>query len=587
MSKFIKWKSLLVAPALLGTTLALSSVAHAADAPSKEATTQASTIGQIENYSNEGLNNSAEQVTSVSELKDVQPTEWAFEALRSLVERYGCIVGYPDRTFRGNRALTRWEFAAGLNACINTVERLIQENVAVLRADIDKLKRLAKEFESELAALGARVDNLEGRVSFLEDHQFSTTTKLQGEVIFAPTWTTNGNFNNNQATFQDRVRLRFNTSFSGKDLLVTRLSAGNAVNGSYNFTAFGGNGNAQTFNIANPATLTQTWQNTQTNNSVNVDWIAYYTSFDFGEYAKFDVYIPANGGLWDDFVPTLNPYFYDADGGQGSLSTFSQENPIYRIGGGAGIGFSYKLGFLDSIIGPSSLSVGYMSGSAANPSQGQGLFNGNSSILAQVNANAFNFINVGFTYSNTYSIPGSPIFGSGGTSGIGLVGTELANAGSVYSGALNRTFNLAPNGTQTNAYGVQAAIKPFDGISLSAFGTYGNVNRIGGGINDIWTYGGGIAFADLFKQGNVLGIFAGVQPYLGVGNSLFLPNVGGPTGTYVPVRTQNPISVEAFYKYQVTDNISVTPGVQWIQNPSQLQNVGSAIVGSVRGTFSF
>jgi len=584
MSK-LTWKSLIAAPVLLGATLTFSPIAHAADAPSKAASTQASTLGQVESYSSEGLNNSAEQVTSVSELRDVQPTEWAFEALRSLVERYGCIVGYPDRTFRGNRALTRWEFAAGLNACLNTMERLIQENVAVLREDIDKLKRLMKEFEAELAALGARVDNLEGRVSFLEDHQFSTTTKLQGEVIFAPTWTTNGNFNNNQATFQDRVRLRFNTSFSGKDLLVTRLSAGNAVNGSYNFTAFGGNGNAQTFNIANPATLTQTWQNTQTNNAVNVDWLAYYTSIDLAEWARFDVYVPAYGGLWDDFVPTLNPYFYDADGGQGSLSTFSQMNPIYRVGGGSGIGFSYKLGFLESIIGPSALSVGYLSGTAANPSQGQGLFNGNSSILAQVNANAFNFINVGFTYSNTYSTPGSPIFGSGGTSGIGLVGTELANAGSVYSGALNRTFNLAPNGTQTNAYGVQAAIKPFDGISLSAFGTYGNVNRIGGGINDVWTYGGGIAFADLFKQGNVLGIFAGVQPYLGVGNSIYLPNVA--TGTYVPVRTQNPISVEAFYKYQVTDNISITPGVQWIQNPSQLQNVGSAIVGSVRGTFSF
>ena len=87
------------------------------------------------------------QVTSISELRDVSPTEWAYEALRSLVERYGCIVGYPDRTFRGNRALSRFEFAAGLNACLNTIERLLQENVAVLREDIEKLKRLAQEFE--------------------------------------------------------------------------------------------------------------------------------------------------------------------------------------------------------------------------------------------------------------------------------------------------------------------------------------------------------------------------------------------------------------------------------------------------------
>ena len=54
------------------------------------------------------------QVTSVSQLKDVQPTDWAFEALRSLVERYGVIAGYPDGTFRGNRAMTRYEFAVAL-----------------------------------------------------------------------------------------------------------------------------------------------------------------------------------------------------------------------------------------------------------------------------------------------------------------------------------------------------------------------------------------------------------------------------------------------------------------------------------------
>jgi hypothetical protein len=65
------------------------------------------------------------QVTSVSQLSDVRPTDWAFQALQSLVERYGCIAGYPDRTYRGNRAITRYEFAAGLNACMDRVNELI------------------------------------------------------------------------------------------------------------------------------------------------------------------------------------------------------------------------------------------------------------------------------------------------------------------------------------------------------------------------------------------------------------------------------------------------------------------------------
>jgi len=40
---------------------------------------------------------SMSQVTSVSQLSEVKPTDWAFQALQSLVERYGCIAGYPNR----------------------------------------------------------------------------------------------------------------------------------------------------------------------------------------------------------------------------------------------------------------------------------------------------------------------------------------------------------------------------------------------------------------------------------------------------------------------------------------------------------
>ncbi len=51
-------------------------------------------------------NLNAQGVTSVSQLSDVKPTDWAFTALQSLVERYGCIAGYPDSTFRGRQATT-------------------------------------------------------------------------------------------------------------------------------------------------------------------------------------------------------------------------------------------------------------------------------------------------------------------------------------------------------------------------------------------------------------------------------------------------------------------------------------------------
>ena len=99
------------------------------------------------------------QVTSVSQLSDVQPTDWAFQALQSLVERYGCIAGYPDGTYRGNRALSRYEFAAGLNACLDRVNELIGTATSDLakREDLATLQKLQEEFATELASLRGRV----------------------------------------------------------------------------------------------------------------------------------------------------------------------------------------------------------------------------------------------------------------------------------------------------------------------------------------------------------------------------------------------------------------------------------------------
>merc|ERR1739848_383714 len=64
------------------------------------------------------------QVTSVTQFSDVYPTDWAYQALSNLVEQYGCVAGYPNGTFRGNRAMTRYEAAALLNACLNYLEYL-------------------------------------------------------------------------------------------------------------------------------------------------------------------------------------------------------------------------------------------------------------------------------------------------------------------------------------------------------------------------------------------------------------------------------------------------------------------------------
>jgi hypothetical protein len=169
------------------------------------------------------------QITAVSQLSDVQPTDWAFQALQSLVERYGCIAGYPDSTYRGQRTLSRYEFAAGLNACLDRITDLITTATAdaVTREDLAALERLQQEFATELAVLRGRVDALEARVSELQANQFSTTTKLTGEIVLGLADIFGGVEETNNTILGSRARLLFETSFNGEDLLRARLQAAN------------------------------------------------------------------------------------------------------------------------------------------------------------------------------------------------------------------------------------------------------------------------------------------------------------------------------------------------------------------------
>ena len=84
---------------------------------------------------------------------DLHPTDWAYQALSHLVERYGCVADYPEGRFRGRQAMTRYEAAALLNACLDRVTEVT-----------DQRKRLLQEFESELAVLRGRVNGVEAKV---------------------------------------------------------------------------------------------------------------------------------------------------------------------------------------------------------------------------------------------------------------------------------------------------------------------------------------------------------------------------------------------------------------------------------------
>ena len=201
------FQQMLVAPAALGL---LASGANAAEL----------NINGVSDYAA-----SADQVTSVTQFSDVYPTDWAYQALSNLVEQYGCVAGYPNGTFRGNRAMTRYEAAALLNSCLDRITEVT-----------DQVRRLMAEFGSELAVLDGRVDGLEARVGQLEATKFSTTTKLKGKATFVA-----GAINSEADADKDKydafnfpydLRLSLKTSFTGKDLLFTRLRGGNMKDGS-------------------------------------------------------------------------------------------------------------------------------------------------------------------------------------------------------------------------------------------------------------------------------------------------------------------------------------------------------------------
>ncbi|MBD2163996.1 iron uptake porin [Calothrix membranacea FACHB-236] len=552
----ILWKNLVLLPVFLAAYASASSsviaaeILNASDSKAAGIATEKANINQQllaqaktdENrvlVSEVSSQDSMSQVTSVSQFSDVQPTDWAFQALQSLVERYGCIAGYPNGTYRGNRALTRYEFAAGLNACLDRVNELIATATAdlVTKQDLATLQRLQEEFSAELATLRGRVDSLEARTAELEANQFSTTTKLVGEAIFAVTDSFGDNDNNN-TVFQNRVRLDLQSSFTGRDTLHTRIAAGNA-----NALSLPGNSfeSTQTFNLGNTG-----------NNSAIIDWLSYY--FPLG---NSQVYIAASGGIHSDYAPTLNPYFEGFDGGNGALSTFASESPIYRIGGGAGGGVNFVFGSGNGGFQPS-ITVGYLASQPNNPGVRTGLFEGNYAALAQLNLNVGDRLSFAATYVHGYHDAGTALFDLGGAGNIGVVGTVPAN---LVGGG---------NPYNSNSYGFEAAFKPSDKLSISGFVLYSDITSVVGNNNDeVWSYGIGVALPDFGRQGNVLGIFAGAQPYLG--------SIGG----------DRPYHIEGFYKYRVSDNISITPGLIWLTSPGQVANSDNAIIGTLRTTFTF
>jgi hypothetical protein len=510
----------------------------------------------------------SQNVTSVSQLSDVRPTDWAFTALQSLVERYGCIAGYPDRTYRGQRALSRFEFAAGLNACLDKINEIISAGLAdkVSKEDLAAVQKLQEEFAAELATLRGRVDSLEARTAKLEAQQFSTTTKLEGQVVMAVNGGTSGNDFLNQpglgiggtsiattnpgksnVTFLARVRLNFNTSFSGNDLLITRLQAttGPAQNnygsllssapafgaGNVGFQSAGldfggGSGGAVSLNKLTYEFGTK---------DVRLTLIAQGNAFDYVDTNSF-----ANNEAVD-FNSSFfinSPFHTIVIGGQGAFLSWNPNNSA----------FTARLLYIAN------------AGAAAT---------------AGVPGSTGIFSNRGLTgdpYQGTAEIEFAPRTSTGdkGPFALRLMYTNASagNVGFNFGGAnLEWAFNknVAIFGRYSfgtiDGRGVAAAANP----SLA-----GLVNTAYTGNNlSPQSWSAGFVFTDLFKKGALAGIAVG-QPFIE-------GNVGNATQT----------NLEAFYNFPISDNIRITPDIQFVFNPNNNSTNGTATIGTIRTVFSF
>jgi len=96
---------------------------------------------------------------------DVPEEHWARDAVANLAAS-GLVEGYPDGTFKGNRAATRYEMAM-------VIARFLAKNdqehaTFATKADLEELRKLVNQLKSELDALGVRVTNLEDSVANLD-----------------------------------------------------------------------------------------------------------------------------------------------------------------------------------------------------------------------------------------------------------------------------------------------------------------------------------------------------------------------------------------------------------------------------------
>jgi Carbohydrate-selective porin, OprB family len=534
----------------------------------------------------------AEEIEKATQATEIKPGDWAYQTLQALGNKYSC-----SNIPAGTQTLSREEFATSLNGCIQSIEQLVArrprravkkrrvpapaivappaapevgspppepapvippapveaQEEAVSQQDIDRLKQLVQSFSSELQGVDARLQAVDGKVAKLKEQSFSTTTKLAAEVIFGISGYggrgsgigTNGRTAN---ILSDRIRLNFDTSFTGKDRLRTRLQSRNTP--PFNSGVTGTN-------------MTRLGYDGDEGNNTSVSLLQY--TFPLSSQTK--IIAETVGSEFNENMNTFNPIL--ASSGSGSISRFGRFNPIYRLSGdGASVTVNHKFSDgLDLAVGYAVPGAGSTSATGvttpatvANPAAGNGLFNGSNAIIGQLGFRPSPDLNLGLAYARSYSSDGNNI--TGGTGSI----------------AANRPFGTSA--TSANHYSLLASYKLSPGFVFSGWAGFVEANRetaLGGRASSS-NYAISLAFPDLGQKGNNLAFVLGIPPKL---------NSRSGTGLAASPDNSTSYHLEALYKVKLSDNLDLTPGILLITNPDHNSANPTEYVGTIRTTFKF
>jgi hypothetical protein len=220
--------------------------------------------------------------------------------------------------------------------------------------------------------------------------------------------------------------------------------------------------------------------------------------------------------------------------------------------------------------------LGYLAGNnASNPGEDAGFFKGSYSALGQVTFQPSSAFSIAATYIHSYVTNPDSLAGNaalGGSLGHGT-GSRASQVNNIQRPVIG------------NSYGLEASFAFSPQLILSGWAGLSEAIILGRGDVDVWNYGATLAINDLGSKGSTLGFVVGMEPKVtGTSNSTVASLIG------LPGRRDDRdtgLHIEGFYKFKVTNNIALTPGVIWLTAPGHNNNNDDIFIGTLRTTFTF